>query len=615
MDSQSASTLSTLPTVHEDEDYPPDLMSMNTNGLRITPRTAAILPLSAGPTAHKTAENEAYNFQLDLLSTKTRTADESLVDEYTEELQNAPLFSAAVQATVGNDVQDPGNLLDELLAELIFPQYGLLAADVEAYETYMETFRAGQLDSNTGLSDGRILLNVNTPWSAFICGSQGSGKSHTLSCMLENSLVPSVLGKLPSPLAGIVFHYDQFTSHSSCQLCEAAYLCSSNIPVRILVSPTNYRRMKQAYENLPGLSADTKKPEVIRMLLKEKNLDIQKMMNLMAVSDKDGPMPLYMEVRISTSKGFWEPLLMAWQVVCKILRRMAEESEGAPGFNYTEFKKRLLEERFTDQQNGPLRLRLNLLESFMDIPPNQGRNAFDTKPEFPRNKKGEKAEKQWEQLQIEKAKEALAEYQQRPDIWKFKAGSLTIVDLSCPFVDAGAACVLFNICLALFLQDRSGVSRIVALDEAHKFMTDSAAATTFTENLLSVIRQQRHLATRVIIATQEPTISPKLLSLSSMTFVHRFTSPQWLNALKSHLAGASTLGQDSVYLEEIFNTIVNLKPGEALLFSPSAMLNVAEEVDSNGYKRQKAEKLGMRYLKIRVRKRLTADGGRSILAT
>ena len=51
-----------------------------------------------------------------------------------------------------------------------FPQYGLIA-------------RA----SSTSLrmqGDSKLFLNTNVPFSAFICGVQGSGKSHTLSCMI-----------------------------------------------------------------------------------------------------------------------------------------------------------------------------------------------------------------------------------------------------------------------------------------------------------------------------------------------------------------------------------------------------------------------------------------------
>ena len=72
-----------------------------------------------------------------------------------------------------------------------------------------------------------------------------------------------------------------------------------------------------------------------------------------------------------------------------------------------------------------------------------------------------------------------------------------------------------------------------------KFMNTSADALTFTNNLLSTIRLQRHLGARVIISTQEPTISPVLLDLSNVTIVHRFTSPQWLQTLKGHLAGVA----------------------------------------------------------------------------
>lgn len=148
-------------------------------------------------------------------------------------------------------------------------------------------------------------------------------------------------------------------------------------------------------------------------------------------------------------------------------------------------------------------------------------------------------------------------------------------------------------------------------------MSSTASASAFTESLLSVIRQQRHLATRIIIATQEPTISPKLLDLSSMTIVHRFTSPEWLTALKAHLAGVAGVCDESKRdIREIFRTIVNLEVGEALLFSPSAMLkegNVTGFMTMGGVER--IEKLGMAYMKVRIRKRVTADGGRSMLAT
>lgn len=165
------------------------------------------------------------------------------------------------------------------------------------------------------------------------------------------------------------------------------------------------------------------------------------------------------------------------------------------------------------------------------------------------------------------------------------------------------ACSLFNICLSLFLEQDSDVGRVVALDEAHKFMKESMECATLTDSLLSAIRLQRHLAVRVFISTQEPTISPKLLDLCSVTVVHRFTSPEWLNTLKSHLAGASKfagtmitrhgpaahsnevlpspshldVSQSESVLANIFAQIVSLHTGEALVFAPSAAIGVCME--------------------------------------
>jgi hypothetical protein len=186
-------------------------------------------------------------------------------------------------------------------------------------------------------------------------------------------------------------------------------------------------------------------------------------------------------------------------------------------------------------------------------------------------------------------------------------------------------------------------------------MTDTAECEVLTEALLSNIRLQRHLGLRVIISTQEPTISPKLLDLCSVTIVHRFTSPDWLQSLKKHLAGASIAPQakdqptSNGYTNgdnknepvakprpndlamELFSKIVALRRGEALLFCPSAIVDVrttalkSENGSSanNGWHVEEPVpeevdpqliKLSHGHMKIRVRKRVTQDGGRSILA-
>ncbi|EMD68482.1 hypothetical protein GGP41_003303 [Bipolaris sorokiniana] len=367
-----------------------------------------------------------------------------------------------------------------------------------------------QDDASVPISATRtpVLLNTDSPWSAFLCGSQGSGKSHTLSCMLENCLLTDKtilprVGLNPHPLAGLVFHYDRCQGSG---VCEAAYLCT-NIPTTVLT-------------------------------------------------------------------------------ILMILRKMAIKSQGLGTFDYITFKNELSATKFTSGQDGPMKLRLDLLESFMKRSKNSSDILANTENDF------------------------LA----------CTPGSLTIVDLTDPVIDADSACVLFDICLSVFVQ-QTQCGKIVALDEAHNYMTEgSGAAKAFTEKLLRTVREQRHQAVRVVIATQEPSINTQLLDLCSITMVHRCTSPAWFNVLKRHVAAlylnlpkssqAGTSGDEKAEVPEndteLFHEIVRLKLGESLLFCPSAVVRVIGE---------EIERMEGRYVRFKTRQRVTADGGRSPIDT
>jgi len=146
-------------------------------------------------------------------------------------------------------------------------------------------------------------------------------------------------------------------------------------------------------------------------------------------------------------------------------------------------------------------------------------------------------------------------------------------------------------------------------------MNDTAEANNLTNTLLSSIRLQRHLGARVFISTQEPTISPKLLDLCSVTIVHRFSSPDWLRCLRQHLAALDHEDEEAgqrVNTRTVFNKIVRLEVGEALLFAPSA--NIGIEEPESATEEVFVKKLGVEYMKIKIRARLTADGGKSVLA-
>ena len=139
------------------------------------------------------------------------------------EIKATPIFTEAVREYANSLATNP--------KAKPFAQYGLLAGDISGL--------------TPASSDNRLFWNISAPSSFFICGSQGSGKSHTLSCLLENALGPGPATTLPRPLTGIVFHYDTFVSDTGGSPCEAAWLASNKgIKVRVLCPPTNVRTLK-----------------------------------------------------------------------------------------------------------------------------------------------------------------------------------------------------------------------------------------------------------------------------------------------------------------------------------------------------------------------------------
>ncbi|RDW67341.1 uncharacterized protein DSM5745_09207 [Aspergillus mulundensis] len=532
--------------------------------------------------------DEIIKYHLGLLDSHTGQSEkQSQIDE----AALAPIIaSSALRRIQENDHSRSGANTGESAAGTTSLQYGLLAGSKQEIHSVQiqQTVSSSNAGSDGGSStatlaptsidadtDPRLLFNISAPSSTFICGSQGSGKSHTLSCMLESCLIPSKLGRLTSPLTGVVFHYDTFISDACGSPCEAAYLASNgSVKVKVLCAPTNAAAIKKTYQHL--------NVTVEPLAIDQSHLNTKRMMDLMAVNSDD--VPLYMES------------------VKRILREMRMVQQNVDGgFDYADFKKRVNGCGLTPAQMGPLQQRLETLESFM---PGSQTNIWGVGRSNAEARKGTD--------------------------WRPVPGQLTIVDLSCPCVSPETACGLFNICLGIFLQQDANVGRVFALDEAHKYMNASPEATVFTETILSAVRLQRHLGVRIIVSTQEPTISTALLNLCSVTIVHRFTSPEWLRALRHHLAAAaeehgtsrknraiSTNGSGEAGSQEdgrrtgtLFDQIVRLKVGEALLFAPSAVVGVYKEQDRG----LALERLGDDYLAIRVRGRLTEDGGRSVLS-
>lgn len=109
--------------------------------------------------------------------------------------------------------------------------------------------------------------------------------------------------------------------------------------------------------------------------------------------------------------------------VTKILRQMATESAGY--VDYGTFRQLLLEAELDKKQLYFLEQRLDLLESFLDLVGETSRPSFN-------------------------------------------AGEITIIDLSCRFLDSSTACVLFKIGMGIYLDSDAERGKLIVLDEAHK---------------------------------------------------------------------------------------------------------------------------------------------------
>jgi len=166
--------------------------------------------------------------------------------------------------------------------------------------------------------------------------------------------------------------------------------------------------------------------------------------------------------------------------------------------------------------------------------------------------------------------------------------------------DPASACGLFEVLTRLFVRAEVETGKVLVVDEAHKYLSSSKNASGLTKALLSLTRQQRHLAMRVIISTQEPTVvTPVLLDLCTVTILHRFSSPSWWTHLEKHVSADLS--------EEAFDRVVKLQTGEAIVIAPSGLATFPSSTGE-----EKVGQIGRRYLIVKTRKRVTQDGGASI---
>ncbi len=144
---------------------------------------------------------------------------------------------------------------------------------------------------------------------------------------------------------------------------------------------------------------------VRRLRFQSKNLSISFVLSLMSISTTD-KMSLYI------------------QQIFKILRNMINDE--MKNFDFVHFKQLLNNTSFFSNQRRSLEMRLSLLKIFLFV-------------------------------------------NDAEEFMKFESEEMIVIDMSCLFLDKSIVCVLFDVCLKLYLENtKSHVEKIIAFDEAHK---------------------------------------------------------------------------------------------------------------------------------------------------
>ncbi len=165
-----------------------------------------------------------------------------------------------------------------------------------------------------------------------------------------------------------------------------------------------------------------------------------------------------------------------------------------------------------------------------------------------------------------------------------RPGRTVIVDLRDEWIEKDEALGLFVVMLRIFAKSRyqgREFNKLVVFDEAHKYITES----DLIGQVVETIREMRHHATSVVIASQDPLSVPRaVIELTSILLLHRMTSPQWLKHLKSAISALEGVTDGHV---------AALKPGEALIWA----------------QRSTDPRFSQRPQKITIRPRFTQHGG------
>tara|TARA_R110000868_G_scaffold159110_1_gene387608 strand:- start:12166 stop:17574 length:5409 start_codon:yes stop_codon:yes gene_type:complete len=325
----------------------------------------------------------------------------------------------------------------------------------------------------------KIAIDLSETNTISLFGVQGGGKSYTIGTISEMVLKQfSNINQLPSPLAGVIFHYSEsmdyepeFTSmilpndnENELAKLKARYGAEpDNIEDVIILTPKD--KIEERKAEYPSI-------KVLPIAFNSKELNVQDWMFILGAIGNDSTYIRQLKAIMKEHRS---------NITIEALTESVEASE-----------------LLSNSQKALARQKLSFAREYVD-------DSFMMR-----------------------------------DV--LKPGRLIVVDLRDEFIVKDEALGLFVIMLNIFsaVKNVNGLhfNKFIVFDEAHKYMDNK----DLTSNIVTAIREMRHKGVSIMIASQDPPSLPnEIIELSSVVLLHKFNSPQWLKHIQKSITQLSTL--------------------------------------------------------------------------
>lgn len=329
------------------------------------------------------------------------------------------------------------------------------------------------------IQNKKIAIDLSETNTISLFGVQGGGKSYTIGTITEMVLKQfSNINALPSPLAGVIFHYSESMDYEP-EFTSMIYPNDNR---------TELQKLKDQYGAEPASIKDivllTPRDKIEDRRLEYPSIDIKPIsFNSMELNVQDW---MFLLGAVGNDSAYIKQL--------KSLMREQRRNITMEGLSESVEASELL----SNSQKALARQKLSFAREYID-------DSFYIR-DF------------------------------------LKPGRLIIVDLRDEFIVKDEALGLFVIMLNIFsgvkTYNDKHFNKFIVFDEAHKYMDNK----DLTGNIVTAIREMRHKGVSIMIASQDPPSLPnEIIELSSIVLLHKFNSPQWLKHIQKSITQLSNL--------------------------------------------------------------------------